>query len=169
METNIELLTGISLIVVFFLTVRSYFANKELKLFLIRITSLGATIAFLVVFLNFFVPQPESVAKGTPTGETIYIVLLYISMVLGMAAQYFYFHFEKDKIVRSEFDFGSFIAPFFLSPIVFLPLLAAFQDANIDLSTSVTPRLMAFIVAFENGFFWRFYFDKRREKANQPT
>jgi hypothetical protein len=83
-------------------------------------------------------------------------------MLLGMAAQYGYNRFEQPKAERKAFDFGLFIAPIFASPIIFIPLLAALQNADLDLTRLTTPKMMVFFVAFENGFFWKEYFDHRR-------
>ncbi|MCC9168641.1 hypothetical protein [Pontibacter harenae] len=167
MTIQIEILLSISLLVVFVsIIIGSIKARNYLSL-IIRITTWFLTVIFLINVFNFL--KPEENYRGRPSGEIIYIILLYISMILGMTAQYFYYHFEMAKNQRKKFDFGTFIAPFFLSPIVFLPLLAAFQDADVDLSRSVSPRFMTFIVAFENGFFWRYYFDKRKEKTEEQT
>ena len=57
------------------------------------------------------------------------------------------------------------LAPVLASPIIFIPLLASQQNADLDLSRFDIPRFMIFLVAFENGFFWREYFDNRKKKA----
>ena len=60
-----------------------------------------------------------------------------------------------------------FIAPVFASPIVFIPLLTAFQNANVDLNRLTVPKLLIFFVAYQNGFFWKEFFDlKQREEAS---
>jgi len=48
--------------------------------------------------------------------------------------------------------------------IAFIPLLASFEGAGINLRNSPSPRLMIFLVAFQNGFFWKEYFDSRKKK-----
>ncbi len=53
---------------------------------------------------------------------------------------------------------------FFLRSWVFrLLLLAALQNADVDLENLTAPRMIVFLVAFENGFFWKEYFDHRRK------
>jgi hypothetical protein len=57
--------------------------------------------------------------------------------------------------------------PVLASPIVFIPLLASLQNADPDLSRIDVPGFMIFVVAFENGFFWKEYFDNRKRKGAQ--
>ena len=84
---------------------------------------------------------------------------------MGMIAQYLYSWLGQPPSKRKtkRFDMGLFIAPIFTSPIVFIPLLAALQNAVVDLQNLTTPKMMLFLVAFENGFFWKEYFDHRQE------
>jgi hypothetical protein len=65
---------------------------------------------------------------------------------------------------RQPFDLGTFLAPMLVSPIVFIPLLSAFQSIDVDLANLATPKLMIFLVTFENGFFWKAFFDNRRRE-----
>jgi hypothetical protein len=91
-------------------------------------------------------------------------------MLLGMLSQFLYRRFERPQRLRPTWDWGMFIAPVFASPIVFIPLLAAFQNANIDLKDLTAPRLMIFFVAYQNGFFWKEFFDrKQREEGRKKT
>jgi hypothetical protein len=70
-----------------------------------------------------------------------------------------------------KFDFGMFVAPVFASPIVFIPLLAALQNTPAITGTQgfSAVNLMVFFVAFENGFFWKEYFDHRRKAKQEET
>jgi hypothetical protein len=81
-------------------------------------------------------------------------------MLLGMAAEYLY-HYLDSKSEERKFDWASFIKPFLVSPLVFVPLAASLQNANIDSSRVDIPRLMVCLVAFENGFLWRGYFTRK--------
>jgi hypothetical protein len=84
-------------------------------------------------------------------------------MLLGMLSQYIYTRLEQPKDLRKKFDLGLFLAPIFTSPIIFIPLLSAMQNAEVDLQNLTTPKIMIFLVAFENGFFWKELFDHRRK------
>ena len=95
------------------------------------------------------------------------MIILYLCMLLGMAAQYAHNRFFLPKAQRPEFDFGLFLAPIFASPIIFIPLLAAMQNAEVDLAQLTVPKMMVFFVAFENGFFWKEYFDHRRQEKQK--
>jgi hypothetical protein len=85
-------------------------------------------------------------------------------MVVGMASHYLYNLLMKSARTRQPFDLRRFIAPIFASPIVFIPLLGAFQSADIDLTNLMLPKYMVFLVAFENGFFWRELVENRTKE-----
>jgi ABC-type multidrug transport system permease subunit len=114
----------------------------------------------------FYVFQIRSgvLAKGEQKNDAAFVVILFICMLLGMACQYFYTLFMKPKQKRGAFDLGSFLAPVFASPLVFIPLLGAFQSSDIDLTSLTLPKFMVFFVAFENGFFWKEVVDNRRKE-----
>lgn len=97
--------------------------------------------------------------KGDQPSQWALIVVLYFVMLLGMASNYLYARFSATASTRPPFDVLNFIAPIFVSPIVFIPLLGAFQNADIDFTL---PKLMIFLVTFENGFFWKEFFDSQR-------
>lgn len=111
---------------------------------------------------------PSTVGRGEARSELPMIIALFLCMIAGMLAQWLQKWLETPKAARAEFDIGTFVAPIFGSPIVFIPLLASLQNANLDLSSLDVPRFMVLLVAFENGFFWKDYFDNRRRKMAEP-
>jgi hypothetical protein len=125
----------------------------------------GALIMF-AAFLNrvFGFPFPPAVVTKGSGGDLMLASALYLCMVLGMFAQYGYHRLERPAQRRVKWDWGPIIAPVLASPIVFIPLLAAFQGAGIDLKQLTAPRLMIFFVAFQNGFFWRDFFDRKMKQ-----
>jgi hypothetical protein len=56
------------------------------------------------------------------------------------------------------------LLPMLASPLVFIPLLGAFQNAPVDLMSLTLPKFMVFFVAFQNGFFWKEVVDNFRKK-----
>ena len=119
-------------------------------------------IAFLLIYIFFIAPK-QATGRGDSSQDLYFVIVLYLFMLLGMLAQYIYARLEQPKAMRPKFDLGLFLAPIFTSPIIFIPLLSAMQNANIDLQNLTTPRIMVFLVAFENGFFWKELFDHRRQ------
>ncbi len=97
----------------------------------------------------------DSGAQAVPWGT---VGLLYVAMIMGMVAQYFYFY------SRRQFRLRAFIKPFLASPIVFMPLVSAYQKALTSLDAFELGDLMLLCVAFQNGFFWKVIFDKREEQ-----
>jgi hypothetical protein len=110
-----------------------------------------------------FYESSDITLKGEEDNSLYFAIVLYLCMIIGMFSHYAYTRFTKPKDKRPSFDLGLFLAPFFTSPIIFIPLLASLQNANIDLQNLTTTKIMVFIVAFENGFFWKEYFNNRRK------
>jgi hypothetical protein len=117
-------------------------------------------------FLSFRTPSGLQPKGATPPSELGFILVLYVCTSLGMAAHFLYTHFTKPLKARPRFDFGRFLAPLLVSPIVFIPILAAFQGADVDLANLTLPKYMVFFVAFENGFFWKEVLENRMKGNN---
>lgn len=112
-------------------------------------------------YFYIFQSRGAIVSKGEQPDQSVFVVVLYICMFLGMACHYFYSAFLKSAREREPFDWRNFLAPIFASPIVFVPLLGAFQNADVDLTKLTMPKFMVFFVAFQNGFFWKEVVDNR--------
>ena len=118
-------------------------------------------VALLRVLFGFpdFAPP---LAKGPQDNQFLALSLaMYLCMLVGMGAEYLYRYFEDLSARRRKFNVGGFVMPFLVSPLVFMPLAASLQNANLELSRFDAPRLMIFLVAFENGFLWRGYFSRK--------
>jgi len=103
-------------------------------------------------------------AKGEQAPEWPFVVILYVCMIIGMALSYLYNLYSAPKAARQPFDIGNFLAPVFASPIVFIPLLSAFQGSGVDLANLTSAKLVIFLVGVQNGFFWKELFEKRRKE-----
>jgi hypothetical protein len=98
--------------------------------------------------------------KG-PAQEAIAVVFCYAAMLLGMIAQYGYSQAERGR-KRFKFEAMQFMMPVFASPIVFIPLLTITADMPLG-GAFTRAKLMVYLVAFQNGFFWKSFFEQRRE------
>ena len=106
-----------------------------------------------------------SVAKletkaSTDAAGWMLVALLFLAMSLGMAAQYFFF-----KPERSRFRWARLAKPFFASPIVFIPLVGTLPADDLSLLPFSLSKLMLLLVAFQNGFFWKTFFDSARPQG----
>lgn len=90
---------------------------------------------------------------------------LYLSMLLGMAAQYFFYRAEPPQ----PFRWLPFVKPLLASPIVFMPLLGSIQASALDLTRFSLAKLMLLLVAFQNGFFWRLFFETQERRAGRSA
>jgi hypothetical protein len=120
--------------------------KKKVKSALIQLLAL----AIAVVVLNLTTGFP-SIRPAFGTYNPFAIVSLLLAMVIiGMVANYFFF--SKKKFVPREF-----LKPFFVSPIVLLPLLG-----TLDYNKEIEPVQIISLcfLAFQNGFFWKEIFSK---------
>jgi hypothetical protein len=164
MSTVITAIIGCSLVALLVLLALSARNTDNWRRLVVEVIGLLLFVATLYVLFGFPLPKTNLATKG-PTEDFIFAAALYICMLLGMGAQFLYRHFEQPRHQRQIFDWGVFLAPVFASPVIFLPLLASFQNAEIDLRLLTVPRLMIFLVAFQNGFFWKEHFDRRQMEA----
>lgn len=136
--------------------------------FLLETLGLAVFALSLYWLFGFPLPEPAATSKG-PQESFILVAVLFVCMILGMLAQAFYEHFSlaRPKRVRKTLDWGLFFAPVCASPIVFIPLMVALQNADIDLKALTVPRMMMFFVAFQNGFFWKEHFDRKRKDIRE--
>jgi len=159
MSPEMNALTCLSLVGLLLALGLRAWRTAEWRVFLLQVGGLAVFVAFLNVLFGFPVPQTV-VGKGA-TEDWMLAIALYICMLAGMLSQYVFRILEKSG---RDWSWGTFVAPVFASPIVFIPLLASFEGAGINLRNSPSPRLMIFLVAFQNGFFWKEYFDSRKKK-----
>src|SRR5579864_6330500 len=90
-----------------------------------RIQALVAIIvlALYLVLLHFafgFPALSTDFAKGPETDVRPLVLALFLCMLLGMGAEYLY-HYLDSKPEQRKFDWGSFVKPFLVSPLVFVP------------------------------------------------
>ena len=130
----------------------------------LTLSLVGLFVYLFLLRLLFGFPVPRvAIAKGsTPVNSNFLpmVVAMFVCMVLGMAAESLY-HYLDAPAGERQFNVGTFVKPFLESPLVFMPLAASLENANLDLSQFDAPRLMVFLVAFENGFLWRGYFSRK--------
>ena len=121
--------------------------------------AVGLTVLSVAV-LRYALVEPVE-AKGT-AHETLAIAFCYAAMLLGMVAQYAY---QQAETRDFRFDPAAFFMPIFASPIVFVPLLTVIGEVNTS-GALATSKLMVYLIAFQNGFFWRgFFADRSRPSA----
>jgi hypothetical protein len=154
--------TGVSLAVLFLLALARALRTKGFLRFFVESLCIIAFTLLLRVLFGF--PTPRVPVAKSASSDLAVAIALFLSMVCGMLAQFLFDHFSPPQRERKRFEWGLFLRPVFASPVVFLPLLAAFQNADIDLTHLTSARFMVFLVAFQNGFFWKEVFDKLRER-----
>ena len=128
---------------------------------------LPRTLVVLAAGWVVYALAPKAVQTRGESDEIIAIVICYMSMVFGMMAEYGYAQAERGN-KKIEFDWMSFLMPIFASPIVFIPLLTLTSEVAIG-GAFTRPKLMVYLVAFQNGFFWKSFFEQRRAEAKSAV
>ena len=125
----------------------------------------GAT-AVLVAALGIFAFALRDTVESKGTiDETAPVVFCYLAMLLGMFAEYGYSQAEHGH-TKLTFALMDFLMPIFASPIVFIPLLTITADMS-DGGAFTRSKLMVYLVAFQNGFFWKSFFEQRRKTVEE--
>jgi hypothetical protein len=151
----------LSLIGLLTLSVIRFRKTGDLRTLLLCLAVLAVSgVSYFIVFES----NSEVQSKGDQPSGAILIIVLYGCMLLGMVCHYFCMLLLTPSDGRPPFEIAGILAPIFASPLVFIPLLGAMQNANIDLSALTLPKFMVFFVAWENGFFWKEIFDNRRKQ-----
>jgi hypothetical protein len=123
-----------------------------------------ATVVLLVAALGVFAfALRDSVESKGGIDETAPLVFCYLAMLLGMFAEYGYSQAEQGR-TKLTFVLMDFLMPIFASPIVFIPLLTITADMAQG-GAFTRSKLMVYLVAFQNGFFWKSFFEQRRKAA----
>jgi hypothetical protein len=123
-------------------------------------------ITLLAAGAILFLLRPSQVDKMGSIAETASMIICYAAMVLGMAAEYGYSIAERrTRGETSSFDMLTFLMPIFASPIVFIPLLTLTSELGAGGGAFTRARLMVYLVAFQNGFFWKQLFEQRRQSV----
>jgi hypothetical protein len=160
-----EILVTFSLLGVFTLCLKSLAKRRDVKRFVLQLLLIAGFVAALNIFLGF--PKVSTwfdngaTSKGTNV-DGLYAnwqmyLLAYAAMICGMLGQYLYDWLSRPASGRIPFDWRNFVAPLLVSPIIFVPLFGTLtSDPGAEKAN-----LMIFLVAFENGFFFKSYFDQR--------
>ena len=117
------------------------------------------TIMLLVSAVVYVLAFREDIESKGTVDEGLAVALCYVAMVLGMIAEYFYRQVERGRR-RFRWEPMTFMMPIFASPIVFIPLLTIIDVSEGGMFTRA--KLMVYLVAFQNGFFWKGFFEKQR-------
>ena len=125
-----------------------YLLNKKVRRLLIELVI--TILVALILHISTGFPSSIQTFGGFNQLSTIFLML--ICVLLGMIGNYF-FHF------KNRFDWLTFIKPFFISPIVLLPLIGTVNNTEIK-----TMQLISLLfISFQNGFFWKEVYNKAQK------
>jgi hypothetical protein len=159
---------AVALVSSLLLAIHAIMQYREQKVFSKLLIQLACITVYVVGILYFFGPRRELAAKGGDEDQRFMaaVIVLYGCVLFGMVAESLYFWFGRTPAQRrAKFDWGTIIKPLVISPIVLIPTVAAFQNANVDLTKLGFPWLMIMLTAFEKGFLWKHIFAKTTAEA----
>ena len=153
----------LSFISVFMITVFVFIDFKKTKTIKSLLIKLIVIVGYSF-FLNKLICQNNVlISKGGSHNHFLYLFLLYISMIFGMFCQFWYKKYSLPKKERKKLDYATFIRPIFISPLIFMPIMSAFNNIKLDLSNITNGNIMTLFIAFQNGFFWKEILDNRKK------
>lgn len=154
------LILALSTVAVFFAVLRYRAQGGPIQLGL----SLFCIAAYLALVIRFLRPPTALENKGTEGGPRFWatIAAILVCIIVGMLFEALYSWLGKTPAQRKKaFDWPGLIKPLCVSPLILIPTVGAFQNANIDLSTLGFAWVMILLTAFEKGFLWRHYMKRR--------
>ena len=127
----------------------------------------GSTALAFLLWWIYSITFPSTVTTRGDGGAAT-LVVSYFAMVLGMMAHYVYAKAERGE-TRLTIEWLPFLMPILASPIVFIPLVSIAGEVGTTGGVFTRARLMVYLVAFQNGFFWKHFFDARRSALPGPS
>jgi hypothetical protein len=169
MTITLTALVVLAMVALLIASARNALRTSDWQPFAVNATILALFVVFLHFLVGFPEPAKEITGKGSPSEDLALVAVLAVCMVVGMLAQTLYQHFSLPRKIRihRKLDWGTFFAPVCAAPIVFIPLMVALQNASIDLHQMTIPRMLILFVAFQNGFFWKEHFDRKRKDLQE--
>src|SRR6266700_2455563 len=104
-------------------------------------------LALYTIFLRLLFGFPTlsgALPMGSQDGFLPLAMAMYLCMLAGMGAEYMYHYVDAPDTGKMKFELRTFLKPFFISPMVFMPLAASLENANLDVSKFDAARLMVF-------------------------
>jgi len=125
------------------------------------------TVYALILNGVFGFTKPAHIKARGSTEEIALIGSVYLFSILGIVAQVLSTRMQLPEIDWPRFEVRSLVASVLASTIIVIPLMTVFDSESLKLGQWGGPRFVIFFVAFQNGFFWKDYFDKLSGARNQ--
>ncbi|MCP4345060.1 MAG: hypothetical protein GY795_05985 [Desulfobacterales bacterium] len=131
-----------------------------------------ACVAGVVLHFYFGYFNTAGFKGGMPVGEGWIISGLYVSTVLGIIGQHVFIQIKGlDKRGKQpKIKWMPLVKPLIISPIVFLAVLNQLEQIGAKTNASaLKPMITQFILAFQNGFFWKTVIEQFEGKKSDET
>jgi hypothetical protein len=125
--------------------------SRNHKRFLLELLPLAALV---IVDVLIATETTGYLTFGAGTSPTMMIVIMFVFILLGVAARYIFY-------LEAKFSWMDFAKPLCISPILLLPLIGSVQGVK-DLQPM---QVVSFaLLAFQNGFFWQVVLGRAQPK-----
>ncbi len=161
MSNTQNYLLACSLVGWFIIAIAYLVRNKRRKGYwiasVIQIFAILAIAKLLNRYLGFFSDIQDM--GMTTIGESLTLLGLYFSMVLGIIAHHIFVQVQRIEESyktgrRKRIRWFPMIMPLVISPIIFLAVLSLLQSTGKQATTPIAVVTQC-ILAFQNGFFWK--------------
>jgi len=159
MSQSMVVILGASLVGALAVLLWGFVKEKGLVSLVVGLVLLGLTVLLLHVRFGF----PSSAETKGIGDQPIAVILCYVAMLVGMVAHHFYTALAAGGR-KARNDLAGLLMPLLVSPIVFVPLLTLLGQSSVGGALDSGP-LVTYIVAFQNGFFWREVLAMRKPAA----
>lgn len=167
MSTIQNVLLTISLVVWVVLIVGELLRRK--KTYLLSFGVQGILILLIAYGLHrwFGYLNPIEIKGSYSISEKWTIIGLYISTILGIIAQHISVQIKglNDRGKQRKIKWMPIVKPLAVSPIIFLAVLNQLTKMGAQNNT-LTAVITQFILAFQNGFFWKSVIEQLEHKAD---
>lgn len=133
----------------------------------IQLVLLFAIVYFFHRFLGYYRPLFQYM-NSPLVSEGIMLTGLYLSTVLGIVGHHLFVQI-KDVGERGrprKIRWLSLLKPLIISPIIFLAIISELQNLGLSAKT-LQAVVMQFLLAFQNGFFWKTVLDRLAIKTSE--
>lgn len=137
--------------------------TKRHAKFIIQILLIVIVVVILHRYFGYFNTIEEKSGMIIPEYWTLFG--LYISTVFGIAGHHIFIQIRgiEERKRKAKIKWRPLIKPLIISPIIFLAVMNQLEQIGGG-GEGLKANIMQFILAFQNGFFWKTIFEQLEHK-----
>ena len=139
--------------------------NKKHVRVVIQILLIVVSIFVLHNYFGYFNTIQD---KGSlPIPEHWTLLGLYVSTIIGIVGHHIFIQIKgvEERKRKTNIKWMPLIKPLIISPIIFLAVMNQLEQIGMQ-AEGLKSNIMQFILAFQNGFFWKTIFEQLERKKD---